>query len=249
MLAPPLVRLRGLGARARELPGRALTASAELRSVNVGCDRPGSERRPHRLLGRADRRTGRADRRPRRAGCPQPPDHAVLPRALAGAGGAYGWPAGQLVHVRDLGVEAGRPDDSQGGSRTRVRAPLGPLAGGNRCRRQRGRFGREPGRQAGAERCARRAVAGTRTEVRLRARERCCGARQPQGFRGNRPRLRVLFGAARDRRGTRGQCLRGFPGAPPIDRVLRPTVRITCGGRSARTRRRSWSPIRGPGRS
>jgi tetratricopeptide (TPR) repeat protein len=117
-------------ALARELGNKAMKPSG----------RPGARGRPCRRLRRApwvgrlaERHRGlddshlwqrRADRRPAGPGPAQPADHPGLRRAIPGAGPAHR-PARQLVHVRRLGLQAGRAVDPYG----HLSLPAGPEIG------------------------------------------------------------------------------------------------------------------------
>ena len=193
---------------------------------------------------RSERRRGQADRRDRESGPPQSRDHRVLLATRRGVRGA-GRRGRELVHVRDLGVEAGRADDPRRGPARLLRRRLGEgrwllhpfatrVAAAAAARPLPARHAPRPadGRAAHAVR-------------RVRAGERRGRAREPEGLRGDRARVRALprrVPAGRDRAVRPSSSTACGP-------AIRPTGSATCARRSRATSARAPSTTRRCGRS
>ena len=166
---------------------------------------------------RAERRRRPAHRRDREPGHPQPRDHAVLLAARGRLRGAQRR-GRELVHVRHVGLAAGGADDPRRGPARAARAQarrgrwlLHPFATLWRRLLRRGLFQpRDAARPADG-----RAAHAVR---RVRARERRGRAREPEGVRGDRARVRALprrVPAGRADAPCRGSSTRLRPGDPP----------------------------------
>ena len=167
--------------------------------------------------------------------------YSRLAAAIAGAAGD----GRELVHVRDVGLAAGRADDPRRGLVERLEPPArrGPLAAASdrtlwRRLLRRGLF--QPETRLG--RLTARAAHAVR---RVRARERRGGARQPEGVRGDRARVRAL-----PRRVPAGADRRRAPrSSTACGRATRPTGSATCARRSRATSGSASSATRRRARS